>query len=468
MTQSRGTTPSRSRAKPNAVERFLGIFTEVQAGEGTTVLLLALNVFLLLTAYYIIKPVREAFILQGGNVDILGLSIGKAELKSYASAGMAVLLIVVVWAYGRLASLVARQKLVTTVTLFFISNLVVFYLLARVAVSAWLGVAFFLWVGIFNMMVVAQFWSFANDVYLPDQGKRLFPLVAFGASLGAVTGSTIAGWIIRLGEAQMLLWSGLVLGFCIVLTNVIHVRESHRRVASSTVPTEPEVAPVGKEGGFQLVFGSRYLLLIAGLMLLVNLVNTTGEFILGEKVSRVAAATVAAGESGGLSEGQWIGRFYANFFSIVNILGLLMQLFLVSRILKYLGVRVALLVLPLIALGGYTFLAFGASLGVLRIIKTLENSTDYSLQNTTRNVLFLPTSREVKYKAKAAIDTFFVRVGDFSSAILVFVGSRLAFSVERFALVNAVFVVLWLVVAVGVIRRYRQLTASPPGEALDS
>jgi AAA family ATP:ADP antiporter len=438
----------------------------VRAGEGATALLLALNVFLLLTAYYIIKPVREALILQGGDVDLFGLTVGKAELKSYASAGMALILVGVVGAYGRLASQVARNRLVTFVTLFFISNLMIFYVLVRAGVTAWLGVAFFLWVGIFNMMVVAQFWSFANDVYAPEQGKRLFPLVAFGASLGAVTGSVTASWIIPLGEAQMLLWSGMVLAVCIVLTNVIHRREQHRTAVSASVSGQQEEAdrtdrakePMGKEGGFQLVFRDRYLLLIAVLMLLVNLVNTTGEFILGEKVSRVAAEMVAAGRADGLSEGQWIGRFYADFFSVVNILGLLMQLFLVSRILKYMGVRVALMVLPLIALGGYTVLAFGASLGILRVIKTLENATDYSLQNTTRNVLFLPTSREAKYKAKAAIDTFFVRVGDFASALLVFIGSRLAFSVEGFALVNAVLVLFWVVTAVAIIRRYRLLT----------
>jgi AAA family ATP:ADP antiporter len=425
------------------------------------VLLLALNVFLLLTAYYIIKPVREALILQGGDVDIFGLAVGKAELKSYASAGMALILVAVVSAYGRLASLVARNRLVTFVTLFFISNLVIFYVLVRAGVTAWLGVAFFLWVGIFNMMVVAQFWSFANDVYLPEQGKRLFPLVAFGASLGAVTGSVTASWIIPLGEAQMLLWSGLVLVVCIILTNVIHRREKHRKAQVGDVDDETTGTSdegMGKEGGFELVFRERYLLLIALLMLLVNVVNTTGEFILSEKVSHVAAEAVASGTSEGLSEGQWIGRFYADFFSVVNILGLLMQLFLVSRILKYLGVRVALMVLPIIALGGYAVLAFGASLGILRVIKTMENATDYSLQNTTRNVLFLPTSREAKYKAKAAIDTFFVRVGDFASALLVFVGSRLAFSVERFALVNAVLVVFWIAVAVGIIRRHRALT----------
>src|SRR5207249_4197759 len=128
--------------------------------EAATALLLALNVFLLLTAYYIIKPVRESFILQGGPAHILRWTVGKAELKSYASAGMAALLILVVRFYGQLASAVARQRLITYVTLFFISNLFVFYLISKGTVRPWLGVTFFLWVGIFNVLVVAQFWSF--------------------------------------------------------------------------------------------------------------------------------------------------------------------------------------------------------------------------------------------------------------------------------------------------------------------
>jgi AAA family ATP:ADP antiporter len=181
------------RARKGVAEWVLSIFADVRAGETATALLLMLNVFLLFTAYYIIKPVREAFILQGGTAEIFGWTVGKAEIKSYTSALMALLLIFVVKYYGRLASAVPRQKLITFVTLFFVSNLVVFYVLAKTTVGVWLAIAFFVWVGIFNNMVVAQFWSFANDVYTPDEGKRLFPIVGFGASFGAVGGAWIAG-----------------------------------------------------------------------------------------------------------------------------------------------------------------------------------------------------------------------------------------------------------------------------------
>jgi len=209
------------------------------------------------------------------------------------------------------------------------------------------------------------------------------------------------------------------------------------------------------------VLRHRYLLLIALLMLFLNWVNTTGEYILGRVVAANAADAVASGRAGGLSEGQYIGKFYSDFFSVVNIAGVLLQLFVVSRVLKYLGVRVALLCLPVIALTGYALLVVYPLLAVVRWVKTAENATDYSLQNTVRNVLFLPTTREEKYKAKQAIDTFFVRIGDVLSAGLVFVGTRiLHFETGHFAAVNLVLVGIWILLAVRIGLTHRRLVAS--------
>jgi AAA family ATP:ADP antiporter len=138
---------------------------------------------------------------------------------------------------------------------------------------------------------------------------------------------------------------------------------------------------------------------------------------------------------------------------------LAVQLFLVSRILKYAGLRIAILVLPVIAFGGYLILAIAPILAVVRWAKTAENATDYSLQNTVRQVLFLPTTREEKYKAKQAIDSFFVRAGDVLSAALVFAGvTWLSFHTEHFALVNLCLVAVWIVLAVLIGREHRKLT----------
>jgi len=207
--------PSASAHEKTAVDRFLLLFSEVRAGEGSTALLLMFNLFLLLTAYLIIKTVREALILSEGG----------AVVKSYAAAGQALLLLGIVPLYGFIASRVRRLKLINGVTLFFISNLLVFYALAQMHIS--LGVPFFLWVGIFNLLVVAQFWSFANDIYSEEQGKRLFPLIASGGSLGAILGPKIAGSLFEsFGAYGLMLVTASLLGVYVVISNCVCQRSS--------------------------------------------------------------------------------------------------------------------------------------------------------------------------------------------------------------------------------------------------
>jgi AAA family ATP:ADP antiporter len=214
---------------------------------------------------------------------------------------------------------------------------------------------------------------------------------------------------------------------------------------------------MSKRGAFSLVLSQRYLLLIAVMILLLNWVNTTGGYLLDRTFKAAAAEAELTGAAGGLSAQQLIGQYSANFLSTVNVVGLLAQLFVVSRVIKYFGVRIAVLILPIIALGGYSVLAFYPVFAAVRVAKTAENATDYSLQNTLRGILFLPTTREEKYKAKQAIDSFFVRVGDVLSAALIFVGTTyLAFQTQHFAMVNLVLVILWLVVAVMVGREYQR------------
>lgn len=443
------------------VERLLGVFTDVKGGEGGTALLLTLNIFLILTAYYIIKPVREALILAAPDGD---------QWKSYGAAGQTLLLLGAVPAYAWLVNRFPRRRLITVVTIFFASNLALFYLLVRgVGVGGLgLGLGFFLWVGVFNLMIPAQFWSFANDVYTPEQGKRLFAIVAFGASFGAFFGSKLTEWLVEpVGLEQLLLLSGLILLISLAVTLMIDARESGRPRGEAASGEKQAEEPMSTDGAFGLVLRNRYLLLIAVLLLLTNLVNTTGEFILGSTVkANVEAQAVELGiaaEERGEWVGAEIGRFYGRFFSVVNILGFAIQLFLVSRILKYLGVRIALLILPFIALGGYAILAISAvpALALVRWAKTAENATDYSLQNTVRQALFLPTTREEKYKAKQAIDTFFVRAGDLLSAGLVYAGTNLlAFSTQGFAGTVLVLVGLWILVATALGRRYRSLSTN--------
>lgn len=449
-------------AEPGRLDRFLRLFSDVRAGEGPVAVLLALDVFLILTAYYILKPVREALILGQGS----------AELKSYVSAGQVAVLALAVPLYGRLAASMSRRRLINLVTGFFVLCLVGFYVLARFGVP--LGVPYYLWLGVFNLMIVAQFWSFANDVYVADEGERLFPIVAFGASAGAVLGAVVAGQLIEpLGVYQLMLLAAAILVVATTITNYLDARESKEPADAPPPDQDPASAEetgdrdgggpsggagvgVGRSESFRLVFGSRYLLFIALVLLLLSWVNTTGEYILARVVEDAAEQAVASGAAATLTVEQFVGDFYSGFYGVVNVAGLMIQLFLVSRIIKYLGGK-AILVLPCIALVAYGLLAFFPVLGAVRWAKTAENSTDYSLNNTVRNMLFLPTSRAAKYSAKQAIDSFFVRAGDVLSAAVVFVGTTfLAFSPGEFAGFNLVLVGLWLILGIAVARMYRR------------
>jgi len=432
-------------AGKSALERVLSLFTDVRPGEGGTALLLAGNVFCLLALYSVLKPVRSALILSESG----------AVAQSYASAGQALLLLVLVPLYGRLASRVGRVPLITVVTLFFASNLLVFFALGQAGVR--LGFAFFVWLGVFNLMLPAQLWAFANDVYSSDRGKRLFPIVGVGASLGAWIGAEIASALFdNLGAYRLMLGATGGLGVCLALTIWIDRRERSSAAADAAIAKAPE-EPLGRTGGFQLVLGQRYLLYIALLILVLNTVNTLGEFLLASLVEGQAPVAAAAA---GVDTATWIGGFMARFQANVNLLGLLVQLFLVSRIFKYVGVRGALFILPAIAFLSYGSMAFLPVLAVVQVAKTLENSTDYSIQNTTRHALFLPTSREAKYKAKQVIDGIFWRGGDLLQLVVVLIGTAVAFGTRHFALVNLGLIAVWFLLAVGIAAEHRKLSAA--------
>lgn len=423
--------------------RALAVFATIKPAEILTAVLMMTTVFLLLTAYYLLKTAREPLILLGGG----------AEVKSYASAGQAVLMVAVVSAYSRLARHVGRMPLTTAIYLFFASNLVVFVVLGYLHVPV--GVPFFLWVGVFSVTVIAQFWSFASDVYTPEQGKRLFAILGIGSSLGAVLGARIAGVAAPLGPYALMIGAAAILVGCLALLYVVHRRELARTVDAAH-PEHPD-KPFGAANGFALMLRDKYLLLIGVLTLLLNWVNSTGEYILDRTLMSVATADSAAR---GITPEVFIGQFKAEYFGWVNLLGVGLQLFVVSRVFKYVGVRGALYVLPIVALGAYGVLVATPVLGIIRVVKVAENSVDYSLQNTARQALFLVATREQKYKAKAVIDGFMKLCGDVAAAAVVGLGQWLAFGTKVFALINLGLVGVWLVLVVAIGREHMKRSAA--------
>jgi AAA family ATP:ADP antiporter len=414
----------------------------VEPGESATVLLLLANLFVLLVAYYVMKTVREPLVLLSGG----------AEGKSYASAVQATLLVGVVPAYGWVASRVSRARLVLVVILASTAVLEAFYAAAELGVP-YLGFAFYVWVGIFSVASIATFWSYANDLYDRPAGERLFPVVAIGAVLGSPVGARIAERLFAAGVPpfHMLHVSAALLLVHLALYGVVEARARGARAAA------PPVAP--GHGGFALVLRSPYLRLVAAVVVLANLVNTVGEYVLGRLVLGAAEAAAA---SAGLGAAAYIGAFYGRYFLWVNVATVALQAFVVSRLAARLGMRGVLLALPLVALGAYALVAAGAALAVVRWAKTAENAVDYSVMNTGKQMLWLPTSREEKYVAKQAIDTFFVRAGDVLAAALVYAGARLGAGVAAFGAVNLAVILVWLAVLAALLRRHRALAAACP------
>jgi AAA family ATP:ADP antiporter len=236
-----------------------------------------------------------------------------------------------------------------------------------------------------------------------------------------------------------------------------YLKESGTFTKITDTEDHSEAAPGSTAGAFQLVARNRYLLLMALLVLLLNWVNTSGEFILSAFVTDAAAR---ASEAGGATTEEIIGRFYSGFQGTVNLLGLVLQLFVVSRVIKHLDIPAALLILPVVSFAAYALILFVPILAAVRWAKTGENATDYSLNNTVRQALFLPTTREEKYKAKQVVDSLSQRGGDVLASLTWLAGTALlGLAYTQLALVNLLLVGVWLVTAVLIGRRYRRLVA---------
>jgi ATP:ADP antiporter, AAA family len=445
------TTPEERKQPPEQLQlldRLLRPFTDVRGCEAASALVLAATIFTVMTAYYLLKIIREPLILVGGG----------AEVKAYASAGQVLLLIPVLRAHGAIARRVGRMQLIAAVFLFCASNLVVFSFLARRSTP--IGVPFYLWVGTFNLILVATFWSFANDIYDPDQGKRLFPIVGVGSSVGALAGAVLASFLLRrLTPPDLMLIAAALLAGSLGLFAWNHTHSRCWPKDKGTV-LNPST-PIGGPGGFQLLLNDRYLLLIGLIAVVANWVTNSGEYVL----DRTLIDVVTANGLSGAAVTRFIGRFKADYFGWVNLLAVFSQLFVVSRVLKYLGVGTALLALPVVSMLGAATMALFPILGLIRTMKIAEKATDYSVQNTAQNALFLIVPRAAKYKAKAVIDSFLYRSGDVCAAGTIFVGTHLGVKARGFAALNVVLCCIWLLVVwqVRAMNRARSAALDTPG-----
>ncbi len=428
------------------LKRTLLLGVELRPGEALGVLAMFGSLFLILLTAYLLKPAREMLILTEGT----------AEIRSYAVALQALLLLGFIPLYSKFSRRFNSYRYMQVVTAVCVATLLLFALLGKLGVPV--SVPYFVWLGAYSVLIIAQFWAFASELYSREAGERLFVIIALGASLGAWVGSALSRELVEYLDAYGLMMCGAFFLFLSALPA--------RRATLSVPPDSRGSESAGERdqqasvfAGFQMVFSQRYLILMFAFVIMLNLVNTTGEYLLAAILESLYSEGSAAGEIA-VDKGTFVGRFYSTFYFVVNLLGVLIQFFLVSRLLRWAGFEIAFALTPVVVFLGYAAFAFLPVLALFRYYKMVENSLDYSLQNTARQMLYLPLNRQQKYEARAVIDPFGQRIGDLLQAGLIFAGLHwIALSEGDFMVLTLVLAGLNLLVVLAIIRERRLLLA---------
>jgi AAA family ATP:ADP antiporter len=462
-----GALPEAERRVRSVLEHALRVFTDVHPGEGPTALRLFASVFLLLSAYYLLKPLRDGWIAVS-NVSHLK----PIEVRAYTSFGQVLVLLLVTWAYGPLVNRCRRSNLLSRVTSICMVIIVIFWFLQPglfIANVPAIGIIFYLWVGIFGVFVLAQFWAFVADLYSDAVGRRLMPLVAIGATSGAIAGSEFTR---ILAHSKIVPTEALLLISLFPLAASMWLARSAEALGpcgpgqASPEPRTHQTEPsASRSGALGLILRSRLLLAVAIMTLLLNWINTNGENLLfGVVQDFLADQARAQGIHTPDALRTFIragtSLFYGSFYFWVNTAALVLQCLVASRLLRYGGFGVMLLFSPTMALLSYSTMALVPIFAVVMAMKVFDDANDYSINNTARNVLWLPIPSITKFKTKPAIDSLFLRAGDGFSALTIVVGVQLLHlsNAGLFAFTVAL-VVIWLLFSLIVVREHARLVA---------
>lgn len=346
--------------------------------------------FIVLSSYYVIRPIR----------DDIGAA-GSVENLSWMFTATLIGMLIANALFSAIVARMSRRRFIPIAYRFFILNLALFYLLMRWASpdqAVWVGRAFYVWVSVFNLFVVTVFWAFMTDVFNSDQGKRLFGFISVGGTLGGIVGGGLTASLVRhVGTANLLIISAALLecGARCVRFFPAHFRRE-------TPQHDEAERPIGGNlwSGITHAFSSPYLLGICAFMLLHAITATLVYFqqadITGHQFHDRAARTA----------------FFAQLDLSVNVLTIVVQIFLTGRLLKWLGVGITLAMLPVVSLIGFASLAMLPLLSLLAVFQVLRRAMNFAVSRPAREVLFTVLPREDKYKAKSFIDAFVYRAGD--------------------------------------------------------
>jgi len=428
-----------------ALGRLLRRAVDVREHETAALLASCAYFFFILSAYYVIRPVRDEMGVAGG-----------VENLAWLFTGTLVGMLVMHPLFAALVARLPRRRFVPLIYRFFILNLVVFFLVFRAAnpeQAVWVGRVFFIWTSVFNLFVVSVFWSFMTDLYSAAQSQRLFGLVAVGGTMGAILGSTITSGLVHvLGPMSLLLISALLVEIATRAARVLDRQEASLALGARIEETRPvgdgsgAIIGGGTFDGIRDVIRSPYLLGIAALMLLFTITST---FLYFQQASIVAS--VFGGDR------QARTALFANIDLAVNVLTLATQMFLTGRLLRWFGVAVSLALLPLVSLIGFGILATAPALAIVVAFQVLRRAANFAIQRPAREVLYTVLARTEKYKAKNFNDTFVYRVGDQLGAWSYTAIAWLGLGLSGLALSMVPLSAVWLLLAVWLGARYGRL-----------
>ncbi len=418
--------------KLNSLERFISLFTKVRAGEGWSIAIYFIYACLIVISYYIFKTIREPLLISSGS----------ADAKAYATGVAALVLLLFMPIYSRMFQRCSREKLVMSLALMFSAMGFGFALLYNMNVA--IGYPYYVWVSIYGVMMVSQFWVFTTGSFNVKSGKRIFPVILIGASLGGLIGSKIAGDVI----SMMGLGSGLYLASLVIGVTAVLPYASRKLVPNESRCVDCDMhKPKNKSllGSVSVVLNSKFMILIAIYALLLNIINSTGEYLFAEslliKVNELGLVNLDERE-------RYIGAVYANFAFWVTAITLFFQMFFVSRILITFGMSVAIMIMPVVITVIYSLGGFFPIFTLIYVVKTIDNCLDYSITNTVRQTLFLPVTHQEKFEGKTAIDTLFWRMGDLIQAGLIYIALHwLGWGIKELALVCGALGVVWVIFA---------------------
>jgi len=396
--------------------------------------------FCVLSSYYILRPVRESMAVGSGPDTILWLFTGTL-----------IVMLTVTPIFGWVASRYPRRQFLPWVYLFFISNIVIFWVIFSLAIDrnaehVWLGRVFFVWLSVFNLFVVSVFWSFMADIYTREQGRRLFGVITAGGSIGALAGGAATSSLVtHIGFQNLFPIAAILLAiaiFCITRLRSWIEQSSASKVATSAVSAKP----LGGNpfAGITRVFSSRYFTGIAVSLMIASLLGTALYILMAQLVEQ---------EIPNVDERI---KFFADVNNATNALALIMQLLIVKRVVHRFGIGVSLSLMPIASVVGFIILAIDPVLGVVTVFTVVRRALGFGFSKPTSDMLYSVVTPEEKYKTKNFIDTAVYRSGDVVAGLALKALGAIGLGISAISLVMLPFAAIWASIATWLGQDYRR------------